>query len=219
MFQRVRKRLRNLPGDDSGIVMLETVLVFPLQLLLVMLVIQLAHIYVTANLMQYAILQGTRTVLVNYRGHNGQDACRRGVRAAWAIMSTLNNPGGGAHRLRVPGNNYAFPAEKKVGAESISSSPALMYTYGMDDPAALYTGASSSSQLMVAFRTPGRPAQAESLLAGQMGYWLELVVPVGGPFVYHALDALGRPVRINEETKQGQVLMRQNARLPKPWPY
>ncbi|MBN2712308.1 MAG: pilus assembly protein [Planctomycetes bacterium] len=219
MVKEIIRRLKRLHGDDSGVVMLETVLVFPIQLMLMMVIFQLAHIYVAANVMQYAALQGTRTVLVNYRGNNEEEACRKGVRAAWTIMSTINNAGGGTNRIRVPANHYAFPSLSSGGQENIVQSPQLTYLYGMDDVSSIYAGTGDDVEIMMAFRTPSLPGRPETEIGGQVGYWLELVVPVGGPFIYHAMNAMGHPVKVDPTTKRGMILMQQNSRLPKPWPH
>lgn len=190
-FGQIAARLGRLRRDDSGVVMLETVLVFPIQLLVMMAIIQIAHIYVAANVLQYAAYQGTRTAAVNLRGRNGKDAQARGARAAWVVASTLNNQGKGSARMRVPENNYVFPAYRPHGEERITFSASAV----------------------------GSAASAETVIYGEVACWFDLVVPVGGPFVYMALSATDHDVRIDPETGMGQVRMEANARIPKVWPH
>ncbi len=43
--------------------------------------------------------------------------------------------------------------------------------------------------MRLAFLTQKNISSGENLMGGQLAYWLQLVVPVGGPFVYHATSA------------------------------
>jgi Flp pilus assembly protein TadG len=182
--------LRILRDDEHGVVMLETVLVFPLQLMLTMVIIQLAHMYVAANVLQYASFQGTRTYALHLaEGHEA--ATERGNRAAWTIASTLNNTGGGNGRARMTGYQYRFPDYDSFGRDQM----AMAFRVAADDRNA-----------------------AETIVYGEMGCWLDLTVPVGGPVVYSVLGDEKRSTRSSPAGSIGRSLMHQNSRIPKTWP-
>ncbi len=182
--------LKRLYHDDSGVVMLETVLVFPLQLLITMVIIQIAHMYVAANLLQYAAFQGTRTYSINLvKGE--KKAAELGSKTAWIIASTMHNTGKGNKFIRVQGYKYIYPDYDTWG----------------------------KTQMQMRFGIAAKSANAaESAAWGSLAYWLDLNVPVGGPFIYHCLPDAKTRTRSSEYGNIGQVLMQQNARLYKPWP-
>lgn len=194
-WERVRRFSGKLRRDDSGVVMLETVLVFPLQLLVVMTIIQIAHMYVAADVLNYAAFQAARTTLVTTRGStNASDTYARAYRVAWIISSTLNNEGKGNMRLRVPLNKYRYPAPSAAEARLNLK----LYAVAPNDPAT---------------------EQTDSVIAAELTYWYDLTVPVGGPFLYSCLKAMGAPVRVNPKNGVGEMQISENCRLPKPWPH
>ena len=184
------RALQRFWRDESGVVMLETVLVFPLQLLVTMIIIQIAHMYTAANVLHYAAYQGTRTYAINF--HQGQDAAKQiGNHAAWGIASTINNVSGGPSHIRVPNRRYAYADFDAFG----------------------------QTQMRMLFGTTGDPVHAPECVAwGRLAYWLDLGVPVGGPFVYHVMPDAKTKVRPSTHGPIGQALMQQNARIYKPWP-
>jgi len=191
-LQRILRAGLRLYRDECGVVMLETVLVFPLQLLLTMIIIQVAHMYVAANVLQYAAYQGTRTCAINLA--RGEDAAvELGRKAAWTIASTMNNTGGGGAKLRVQGFRYIYPDYDAFGKDQMAM------TFGV-------TGGGSGYA-------------PEVVVWGRMVYWLDLNVPVGGPFVYHVLPGIKRRTRNVGGINIGQALMQQNASIPKTWPH
>jgi hypothetical protein len=171
--------------------MLETVLVFPLQLMVTMVIIQIAHMYVAGNVLQYASFQGTRTYALSL-AQGPEAAAERGNRAAWVIASTLNNTGGGSARARMTGYQYVYPDWQSAGRERM----VMTFAAQADDPYA-----------------------PETIIHGRLRYWLDLTVPVGGPVIYHVLPAEKTSTRPGPHGSIGRALMRQNARLPKPWPH
>ena len=195
VLRRVRRFVARLRDDERGVVMLETVLVFPLQLLVVMAIIQIAEMYVAADVVNYAAFQAARTTLVNLRGaSNTQDVHDRAYRTAWIITSTLNNAGTGGMRLRVPLNKYRYPAPNSAEARLAVE---------------LIVGAASEPTV----------EQTDSVISAELTYWYDLTVPVGGPFIYSCLQAIGAPTRVNPATGVGEMQLAQNCRLPKPWPH
>lgn len=186
-FRRLRTRLLRLRSDDSGVVMLETVLVFPIQLMVMMIIIQIAHLYVAANVLHYAAFQGVRTATLNVRGGEHDEAIERGKRAAWVVASVINNEGGGSRRIRVPANTYVYPSYAAEGERRMQMDIVVPDTEDMEAVCSLY-------------------------------YWLDLVVPVGGPAVYQIMKEAGRPVAVNNTNSRGMLLMNQKARYYKAWP-
>ncbi len=79
--------------DDSGVVMLETALVFPLQLLITLLLMQMAMIWSAANVVRYAAFQAARTAVVHIKGQGVTEDVRwRAFEAAHVVTSSLSNP-------------------------------------------------------------------------------------------------------------------------------
>lgn len=197
----ILRRLRALKRDESGVVMLETVLVFPIQLLLMMTLIQFVHLYVADHVVQYASYQAARTYVLNVRGaHNVAEARLDAYRTAWVICSTLDNPGGHGNKLRVPGNRYQYPSPQ-------GSRTPVAIRFVVAAP----KGGSNS---------PGVYSRPETVVAVDVSRVLDLDVPVGGPFLWQCLKSSGkRPVSVNSETKEGQVTITQRSRIPKPWPH
>lgn len=79
--------------DESGVVMLETALVFPIQLLLTLFIMQAALIWSAANVVNYAAFQAARTAMVHIKGGVvTNDVQWRAMQAAHAITSALSNP-------------------------------------------------------------------------------------------------------------------------------
>lgn len=198
-FALLLHRLRSLGRDDSGVVMLETVLVFPIQLLLMMTLIQFVHLFVADHVVQYASFQAARVYALNARGeHNAVDARMDAYRAAWLICSTIDNPGGHANKIRVPGHRYQYPSP--IG----SFTPVFV-------------------NVVVAGGTGNRDkafSRAGTVVAVDVSRLLDLDVPVGGPFVHKCLQASGRRVTsVNASNRQGQVLITQRSRIPRPWPH
>jgi len=189
MLARLRRGGTALYRDETGVVMLETVLVFPLQLMLTMVIIQIAHMYVASNVLQYASFQGTRTYALDLA--EGEEAATlRGNRAAWTIASAINATGGD-DKARMVGYQYRYPSWAHHGSKQMR----MAFTVG-----------------------DGNSEAPETIVAGELLYWLDLNVPVGGPVVYHVLPARKTSTRPSPYGSIGRVLMHQNSRLPKPWP-
>lgn len=198
MLTMIRQKLKAFYKDDSGVVMLETVLVFPTQFLTMMIIIQVAHMFVAANVLQYATYQGTRTLLVNYKGSDTlSSATTRGEDAAWIIASAIDNDGGGSYQVRVPGNTYVF------GDNSLTNS-----------------SGETEARMSISFDS-GHDAgldETENIVGGEATYWLDLDTPLAGPFIYNVLTAAGHTTHIEDGTGICRVEIRQNALIPKIWP-
>lgn len=192
--ERVWRRLRNLRRDESGAIMLETVLVFPIQLLLTLFIIQSALIWSAANIINYAAFQTARTAMVELRGPDfTAAAARRSWQAAYTVTSVLANPikkeseRRYAYTLRTLHHNYYMPKHHGLGNSS-----------GLE----VYIGRERSR-----IDSPD-----DDLITAAVRYYFPLTVPVAG-----SLIGVAYPGNVLNNIRF--IPMEQVVTLPKPWPY
>ncbi len=155
LWEKAVARLSAFWRDESGIAMLETVFVFPLQLLLTMLIVQVAMIFVGSNVVNYAAFQGARTALVTMRGEYVDRASKLAAdRAAWVICSALHNTT----------NRFNRPERQKMRLFEYN------YYFPKDMSDRLRSG-------LTLYPTEGKPE--ESMVEYELRYWMPLMVPLG----------------------------------------
>ena len=197
MIGRVWIRLKSFPRDDSGVIALETVLVFPVQLLVTLVLLQLAHLFTAAQALQYASFQGTRSAALSWNGNNVAAATAQATRVAWVLLSPLYNPGGGQNSIAVlPGRVYHYPA---VDTDRLTFALTVVPTDG-----------SPSEKTAVA---------TETLFEGVATYRTALTVPVAGAFI-HAAARWARGEETDWYSPAGWrwLPMRQRSYFARPWP-
>lgn len=185
--------LRNFWNDESGAVMLETVIVFPIQLLLTMVILQAAFIWAAAGIINYAAFQAARTALVEIRGTEITPLIhKKAWLAAFTITSVLSNPitetsqRANAVELRTLHHNYYFPGHHFAG------------TYGL--------------QVYLGFHRDRSDAPDDEVIGAAIRYYYPLTVPLAGMLMGRNYSGgVWRGVRF--------IPMEQTVFLPKPWPY
>lgn len=196
MAKRVGGWLRRLWRDESGVVMLETALVFPLQLFITLALVQMALVWSAANVVHYAAFQGARTAMVHIKGGEvTRETRRRAYGAVHAITSALSNP--------------AYP-----GAPNTVRLRTLHHDYYMKETPL------RGLDVFVGYDVaPGlRPTAPDDLVVtAAVRLYFPLTVPVAGGII-------GRFVKGNVLHRSGgqggirYIPMEQVVSLPKPWP-
>jgi hypothetical protein len=200
MIARAWTRLKALPRDDSGVIALETVLVFPVQLLVTLVLLQLAHLFVAAQALQYAVYQGTRSAALSWDGNNTA-AREQATRVAWVLLSPLHNPGGGQNTIAVlPGRIYHYPA-LETGR--------LTFTLPITPTAGLANDLTGMAEVNA----------TETLFEGVAIYRSPLTVPLGGAFV-HAAARWTKRTETDWFSPAGWrwLPMQQRSYFARPWP-
>ncbi len=195
LWENAIARLSAFWRDESGVAMLETVFVFPLQLLLTMLIVQVAMIFVGANVVNYAAFQGARTALVTVRGEDVDRAAKLAAdRAAWIVCSTLHNTT----------NSFNRPERQKM----------RLFEYNYYFPKDISKRLWSRLKL---YPTEDKPE--ESMLEYELQYWMPLMVPLGS----QALDALmpsgDDPGCVRDIDGAPSLCLEQRNAIGKTWPY
>ncbi len=195
LWENAVARLSAFWRDESGVAMLETVFVFPLQLLLTMLIVQVAMIFVASNVVNYAAFQGARTALVTVRGDTVDRATKLAAdRAAWIVCSTLHNTTNSFNRanrqkMRIFEYNYYFPK---------------------DISTRLRSG-------LTLYPTEGKPD--ESMLEYELRYWMPLMVPLGSQTLDALMPSGDGPGYIKDIDGAPALCLEQRSAIGKTWPY
>lgn len=180
--------------DESGAIMLETVLVFPIQILLTLFIVQSAFLWSAANIVNYAAFQAARTAMLEIRGASiDAEAEKKAWIAAHVVTSVLSNP--------------IKRASDRAGAQQLRT---LHHDYYM--PKGHFLGDSLGLQVYVGFDSNLGKAVDDQVIVAAVRYYFPLTVPLAG-----GLMGLGYPGNVLRGVRY--IPMEQVARLPKPWPY
>lgn len=190
-MRNIWRKLASLGRDESGVIMLETVLVFPIQLFLTLAIIQLALVWSASNIVNYAAFQAARTGMVHIRGNTiTDDAHDKAYSAAVAVTSCIANPA------------------SKGSAPNVTELRTMHHTYylskdsigGLD----LSLGFESGSSFNLAVD--------DNVVTAAVRYYFPMTVPVVGGML-----ALGVKETKVSSTGLKYIPIEQVARLPKPW--
>lgn len=191
----LRRGAVGLWRDESGVAMLETVLVFPLQLLLTMLIVQVAMIFVGANVVNYASFQAVRTAVVTMRSDDIDARTQSAAdMAAWVVCSTLHNTTNDHNRsnrqkIRTYEYNYYFPKDMSARLEG---------TLRVE-------------------HTEGSPEI--SMVEYEAKFWMPLAVPLGAQTIAMLMPSGDSAGSVKKILGFPSLCMVQRTAIPKVWPY
>lgn len=180
--------------DESGAIMLETVLVFPIQILLTLIIVQSALLWSAANVVNYAAFQAARTAMLEIRGDKIDKTVER---KAWLAAHTVTS---------VLSNSVKRTSDRSKAFELRT----LHHNYYM--PRGHYLGNSLGLQVHVGFDSNLGNAVDDEVIVAAVRYYFPLTVPLAG-----GLMGLGYSGNVLRGVRY--IPMEQVARLPKPWPY
>lgn len=89
---KIIRGLQRLWRDESGSIMLESAVVFPVQMFLTLSIVQIAFVLAALNVVNYAAFQAARTAAVTmHSGVIDDDGRRRARHAAMIVVGSLHN--------------------------------------------------------------------------------------------------------------------------------
>ena len=204
-MRRFGRGLAALWRDESGSVVLETVLVFPLQLMVMLWIVQIAMIYAGSMIVQYAAFQSARSMMLAQRTPRLVDdpaAMRAGYMTAVAIVETIHNP-------TVDQNRFE---SGRVSIRTLDNHYWFRRNYGN-----LLTVRAGDTPLGPESERDGRFTEVGATVV----FYMPLVVPLAGESI-GAMMRGGRPVDGYAPVLYTGTLPRyrlvQAARVIKPWP-
>ena len=188
--------LRRLWDDESGAIALETVLVFPIQLLLTLMIIQAAYIWAAAGVINYAAFQAARVYMIEPRdGGDAQHlvAHRKAWNAAYIATSVLANPiQDAASRVKYPMLRTLHHEYYMLGGHPLGNNNGLQVYIGED------------SRLS--------ESVDDIVVTAGVRYYFPLTVPLAG-------GIMGLFTSGNILKNIRYIPMEQVVSIPKPWPY